>query len=100
MESLKQIICSCCFPKLQKHLESCPVVYSYKITRNEYWDAWSTNLTPKDTHKAYLFGAEEITPKVCEHRPIYYRDDHGFPVFEPKCESCGIELESIWQEKK
>jgi len=90
--------------KLQKLIESMPVVYgSYQPTRdgkaqwrmNQSKDFW-----PENTHKARLAFIEEIPKsKTCSHEPMHACDMHGLSdknTFRNRCTICGTELVFTW----
>lgn len=92
---------------LNKHLESLRVVYSadlsykYAGSRIIFYDQPSKDCT----HKARLFGIEEIKKEPCKHEPMGYYDLNGTKHIdavkkESRCTFCGVELVATWSEKK
>lgn len=74
---------------LNKHLESLPVVYASEL---QEWQ-WTENKDVLDTHKARLFGIEEIKKEPCKHEP-------QFPGYgELICKYCQVELIAEWRAK-
>lgn len=75
---------------LNKHLESCPVVYASK---SQGWQ-WTETKNDLDTHKARLFGVEQIK-KDCKHEPDWEEEGTG----RPYCIHCNVELVAEWRAK-
>lgn len=93
--------------KLNDYLESCPVVYGHGVEAMKSAN-WCMNGPDfevyKHTHKARLFGIEEIK-KDCKHEPMGYYDLNGTKHIdavkkESRCTFCGVELVATWSEKK
>ncbi len=105
--------------KIQKLIESWPVVYSQWKLGNET-DGGVTLLNPQwhflegkpcDTHQArlaFIEEIEEIVKEECRHEPIHWNinkcsengEIHLFSEYkEPKCKHCGVELEAEWKTK-
>lgn len=101
--------------KLSDYLESLLVVYGVAGTTE-----WSRVRGDGDTHKARLFGIEEIKKETCKHEPATFEINNTFyagiynpklggyqhekqessiNVFSNKCKHCGIELVATWSEK-
>lgn len=102
--------------KLNKLIESCPVVYLNWGTSKPYNMDFNIN---DHSHKARLAFIEEIKKEPCKHEPNTYETStivEGFlparPGYfsrtesekcifiSPKCQHCGIELQATWSEKK
>lgn len=79
---------------LNKHLESCPVVYLDKHHNLSHVDEIGF------THKARLFGIEEIKKEKCEHIPHQQVFIEGSYRQKFKCKLCHVELVATWSEKK
>jgi len=97
--------------KLQKLIESWPVVYGYGETPMAS-SLWNMNGPEKEwvphTHKARLAFIEEIV-KDCKHEPdlLYITTPKGTAqlseYIDPKhvrCRFCQVELQATWSEKK
>lgn len=87
--------------KLEKYLESCPVVYG------NMEHGFATNgKSPWCTHRAHLAFVEPIVKKKCNHTVASHRFDDGPWTFHTApnggfvCGKCGVELKAEWKEVK
>lgn len=86
--------------KLQKYLESCPVVYGYRYETGAI--ECKHHKSDGDNFKARLAFIEEL-PKPCKHEPrIISGKDFGVSIFlqNNTCRYCGVKLEAEWKEVK
>jgi len=60
---------------------------------------WTETQSRLDTHKARLFGIEEIK-KDCKHEPVEYQKHFGDSDIYYQCRKCYVELIATWSEKK
>jgi len=83
--------------KLNKLIESWPVVYGYSTKSVAPWSADRCN---SDTHKARLAFVEEIVKEPCKHEPDLLEMFQKSGLQNSKCKHCGVELQATWSEKK
>lgn len=82
---------------LDKHLESCPVVYGNNFKSNDgsafdIGSVWNITKLNDKTHKARLFGIEEIKKEPCKHEPLE-------EIKHTVCKHCGVHLDAEWMVK-
>lgn len=84
--------------KLQKEIESWPVVYGRK---GEGIDLrlFSTTKDEYHTHTARLAFIEEIKKECVNHEPTWSDQPNKSIVYFAKCIHCGVELQANWSEK-
>lgn len=93
--------------KLNKFIESCPIVYC----DNEY-TSWSQLKSPtfSDKKKARLAFIEEIKKEPCKHEPFVqvelcrneFKETGAHfqgPYYRAQCRHCGVELQATWTPK-
>lgn len=108
-------------PEDFRHLECCDSFFPGEVatTANQLLDAhiatlpevknqcgiWYSNVDPVGTtHRARLWGVEEIKQKKCEHRPSYtgistfISEGTKGPSVEGDCARCGKRLVAKWEE--
>ena len=82
--------------KLEKLIESWPVVYGRTNLENEI--LYGTVKAGYDTHKARLAFIEPLLREPCKHEPT----EIGSPVWDEKkviCKYCGVKLIATWNAK-
>lgn len=87
--------------KINKLIESCPVVYGGDPKRN--YKLWTEVKIGGDTHKARLALIEELKTEECKHEPDSFITQLGGRMVSPfhtTCKKCGVELVAEWKEKK
>lgn len=102
LESAWQTLADITNEKLNKLIESWPVVYLNEIRDGEtinYTNNRSTIFGHYCTHKARLALIEELPKEPCKHTPdmLYYGQWDG--VRSAPCKHCGVELKATWSEK-
>lgn len=98
--------------KLQKLIESWPVVwFNDDKTMSPYWEA-SSRQDKSHTHKARLAFIEEIKKECVKHIPKIQSKQVASPMSDDPyaaalvlgcsivCLNCGVELQATWSEKK
>ena len=94
-KELHEAYCKIANEKLNKLIESWPVVYgNFVDSRN-----WTKHETSMDTHTARLAFIEEIKKEPCKHEPLELRTERQY-VWAQECKHCGVELQATWSEKK
>jgi len=96
-ENIQQINADYANEKLNKLIESWPVVYG---SNKRPLDGWNEKSYESTTHKARLAFIEEIKKEPCKHEPIQFQDDEGNLAANFICRHCGVELVATWSEKK
>ena len=81
--------------KLEKLIESWPVVYGMHDDRKNY-SKWRDN---SHTHQARLAFIEELPKEPCKHQIIEYSVKGCQPVTTGKCGICGVALVAEWKER-
>lgn len=86
--------------KINKLIESWPVVYRDRFMKPFPSHNWCETKTLHSVQKASLAFIEEIPKEPCKHEPVR---DTGYPRQWDKhwsCNHCGVELIAEWREKK
>ena len=81
--------------KLNKLIESWPLVYSNEGILTEYWGPTKHTF---NTHKARLAFIEETKKEPCKHEPTEYVGQFGDTSRNWKCRLCGAKLVVEWKE--
>lgn len=85
--------------KLNKLIESWPVVYAHKNGEQ----IWAQAIYVKENvYKARLAFIEEIKKEPCKHEPeaLEVRSYGYVTIGTAKCKHCEVELKATWSEKK
>lgn len=112
MEKHLSEFCESCAPKLNKLIESWPVVYdgnsglslspggAWSVVKHDEKDhiAISSNFI-NSKRKARLAFIEEIKKEPCKHEPIIGALGI-YETMQPVCKHCGVDLQAEWREVK
>lgn len=91
-------IVEACNTKLNKLIESWPVVYGH--TNGAAWFV-EKGKHVQEQHTARLAFIEEIKKEPCKHEPANPTVRMSPPhISDIVCKHCGVELQATWEEKK
>lgn len=85
---------------LDEYVQSLPEVFG-SLEHDTKEIGWSRKKIKTDTHRARLWGVEEITQKKCNHVVVdveYSRMMPGVEGWIGKCEKCGRLMSPKWEE--
>lgn len=93
--------------KLNKLIESWPVVYGSKFISNDcsafdVGSVWNITKLSDKTHTARLAFIEEIKKEPCKHSPKKISSFTNAAMggeWKVVCKHCGVELQATWSEK-